>query len=286
MLRDLPRPRRGAGQGRRPRGDDGRADGPRDGHLQGQGRLDAPLRAVGRPRSRRTRSSRATSRWPAAPRCRASSGRPARSSLCFFGDGASCEGEFFETMNMAMLWKVPLVFVCENNGVAISRADVEEPGDAGHRRPCPRLRHAGRDRRRQRRARGRATRSPRASSARAAGGGPDLRRVQDRALGAALRLLGRRQRPGEQRRAWQRGRPDPALPEVARRLGRRERRATSTRSTRRSAPRCEAVRAGGRGAPVPGARVDLRGHLCAVARSRAARPACLARGPAGPRARR
>lgn len=40
--------------------------------------------------------------------------------LCFFGDGASCEGEFFEAMNMAMLWKVPLVFVCENNGVAIS----------------------------------------------------------------------------------------------------------------------------------------------------------------------
>ena len=40
--------------------------------------------------------------------------------LCFFGDGASCEGEFFETMNMAMLWKVPLVFICENNGIAIS----------------------------------------------------------------------------------------------------------------------------------------------------------------------
>jgi len=40
--------------------------------------------------------------------------------LCFFGDGASCEGEFFEALNMAMLWKVPLVFICENNGVAIS----------------------------------------------------------------------------------------------------------------------------------------------------------------------
>jgi pyruvate dehydrogenase E1 component alpha subunit len=40
--------------------------------------------------------------------------------LCFFGDGASCEGEFFETLNMATLWKVPLVFVCENNGAAIS----------------------------------------------------------------------------------------------------------------------------------------------------------------------
>lgn len=40
--------------------------------------------------------------------------------LCFFGDGAACEGEFFETLNMAMLWNVPLVFVCENNGWAIS----------------------------------------------------------------------------------------------------------------------------------------------------------------------
>jgi TPP-dependent pyruvate/acetoin dehydrogenase alpha subunit len=40
--------------------------------------------------------------------------------LCFFGDGASCEGEFFETLNMAMLWNVPLVFICENNGYAIS----------------------------------------------------------------------------------------------------------------------------------------------------------------------
>jgi pyruvate dehydrogenase E1 component alpha subunit len=40
--------------------------------------------------------------------------------LCFFGDGASCEGEFFETLNMSMLWQIPLVFVCENNGVAIS----------------------------------------------------------------------------------------------------------------------------------------------------------------------
>lgn len=40
--------------------------------------------------------------------------------LCFFGDGASCEGEFFETLNVASLWKVPLILVCENNGYAIS----------------------------------------------------------------------------------------------------------------------------------------------------------------------
>lgn len=41
-------------------------------------------------------------------------------TLCFFGDGASCEGEFFETLNIAALWKVPLVLVCENNEYAIS----------------------------------------------------------------------------------------------------------------------------------------------------------------------
>jgi TPP-dependent pyruvate/acetoin dehydrogenase alpha subunit len=40
--------------------------------------------------------------------------------VCFFGDGAACEGEFFETLNMAAIWRVPLVFVCENNGLAIS----------------------------------------------------------------------------------------------------------------------------------------------------------------------
>lgn len=39
---------------------------------------------------------------------------------CYFGDGASCEGEFFETLNMAQLWRLPLIFVCQNNGIAIS----------------------------------------------------------------------------------------------------------------------------------------------------------------------
>jgi TPP-dependent pyruvate/acetoin dehydrogenase alpha subunit len=50
--------------------------------------------------------------------------------LCFFGDGAACEGEFFETLNMAQLWQVPLVFVCENNGWAIS-----VPTSASHATP-------------------------------------------------------------------------------------------------------------------------------------------------------
>jgi pyruvate dehydrogenase E1 component alpha subunit len=46
--------------------------------------------------------------------------RGAEVVLCFFGDGASCEGEFYETLNMASLWKVPLILICENNGYAIS----------------------------------------------------------------------------------------------------------------------------------------------------------------------
>jgi len=41
-------------------------------------------------------------------------------TVCFFGDGASCQGVFYETLNMAALWKLPLVFVVENNEFAIS----------------------------------------------------------------------------------------------------------------------------------------------------------------------
>jgi len=41
-------------------------------------------------------------------------------TVAFFGDGASCEGVFYETMNMASLWKLPLILVVENNEFAIS----------------------------------------------------------------------------------------------------------------------------------------------------------------------
>ncbi len=39
-------------------------------------------------------------------------------SVVFFGDGATGAGVFHETLNLASLWKLPILFVCENNGVA------------------------------------------------------------------------------------------------------------------------------------------------------------------------
>jgi TPP-dependent pyruvate/acetoin dehydrogenase alpha subunit len=39
----------------------------------------------------------------------------ARVTACFFGDGAVAEGEFHESLNLASLWKLPVLFLCENN---------------------------------------------------------------------------------------------------------------------------------------------------------------------------
>jgi pyruvate dehydrogenase E1 component alpha subunit len=42
-----------------------------------------------------------------------------RKTVCFFGEGAMAEGAFHESMNMASLWKIPMLFCCENNFYAM-----------------------------------------------------------------------------------------------------------------------------------------------------------------------
>jgi len=50
-------------------------------------------------------------------------------TACFFGDGAVAEGEFHECMNLAALWRLPVLFLCENNlyamGTALERYESE-----------------------------------------------------------------------------------------------------------------------------------------------------------------
>ncbi len=52
-----------------------------------------------------------------------------RITACFFGEGAVAEGEFHESLNLASLWDLPVLFVCENNkyamGTALARSEAE-----------------------------------------------------------------------------------------------------------------------------------------------------------------
>lgn len=55
--------------------------------------------------------------------------RPACITACFFGEGAVAEGAFHESMNLAALWRLPVLFICENNlyamGTALARSQAQ-----------------------------------------------------------------------------------------------------------------------------------------------------------------
>ena len=56
-------------------------------------------------------------------------------TLCFFGDGATNEGAFHEGMNLAAIWQLPVIFLCENNGYGVSTpaSDVVSVKDIAER---------------------------------------------------------------------------------------------------------------------------------------------------------
>ena len=75
-----------------------------------------------------TPSSRATCRSPAGSRSPSSTRARDRIAVNFLGDGAVNEGEFHEALNLAAVWKLPVLFICENNfygmGTAVQRVSA------------------------------------------------------------------------------------------------------------------------------------------------------------------
>ncbi len=55
--------------------------------------------------------------------------------VCFFGDGSTNQGTFHEALNMASIWKLPIIFVCENNhyGISMSQARHQAIKDVSDR---------------------------------------------------------------------------------------------------------------------------------------------------------
>ena len=99
-----------------------------------------------------TRSSGRTCRSRPAPRGRAGAGT-GQVVVCFFGDGTTNIGAFHEALNMAVVWRLPVVYVCENNlymeYTPIGQVTaVATPPPTG-RPPTGSSHHRGRERRRR-----------------------------------------------------------------------------------------------------------------------------------------
>ena len=137
-------------------------------------------------------------------------------SVCFFGDGATNIGAFHEAMNMAQVWKLPVIFVCENN--LIRGVQPYPPHDAVRepRHPRRRLLHANRTGRWQRRS-GCLRRCGAGDLARARRRGTYLHRVQDLSPSRPFAHRPGQVSPSNRGRGLVETRSDLALPSRARR---------------------------------------------------------------------
>ena len=139
-------------------------------------------------------------------------------TVVFFGDGAVQAGHFNETVNLATLWGLPLVLVCENNGFAeftprSAHTNVERVSDVVA--PYDVERDDGRRQRRRRRV-GRVRRLPRSG---ARGPRPDAARVPDAPAARPLRGRPGGLPRGAHRRGVAAEGPDPPAPAPRARAG-------------------------------------------------------------------
>ena len=185
-------------------------------------------------------------------------------AVCFFGEGALGQGLLYEELNLAQLWKLPVIFVCENNGYnEYTHFSESTAGDVPGARGG--VRHASRNDRRPERPRGLHESRRSSSTARGDGDGPAfLQCITYRYHGHHVGDIARAYyRPKTEEQEWVTERdPDHAARRVADGEQRRRPRGSSTRFRPSSITEMDAAVEFAINSPYPGPEQGDAGHLC------------------------